>query len=108
MAFEFPTVPVPSTGPTVTVLDPAQAPTTILDADQPFSLRIDWTVGGGWLPARLAEPANCRLVSGPQSSSLGATARCNANGASRTRTGDLLGAIQALSQLSYSPARVTL
>jgi hypothetical protein len=27
------------------------------------------------------------------------------NGASRTRTGDLLGAIQALSQLSYSPAR---
>ena len=26
-----------------------------------------------------------------------------ANGASRTRTGDLLGAIQALSQLSYSP-----
>ena len=27
-----------------------------------------------------------------------------ANGASRTRTGDLLGAIQALSQLSYSPA----
>ncbi len=28
-----------------------------------------------------------------------------ADGASRTRTGDLLGAIQALSQLSYSPAR---
>jgi hypothetical protein len=28
-------------------------------------------------------------------------------GASRTRTGDLLGAIQALSQLSYSPARRT-
>src|SRR5690348_8065515 len=28
-----------------------------------------------------------------------------ANGASRTRTGDLLGAIQALSQLSYSPER---
>src|SRR5439155_14317939 len=27
------------------------------------------------------------------------------NGASRTRTGDLLGAIQALSQLSYSPVR---
>ena len=27
------------------------------------------------------------------------------HGASRTRTGDLLGAIQALSQLSYSPAR---
>jgi len=27
----------------------------------------------------------------------------NANGASRARTGDLLGAIQALSQLSYSP-----
>jgi hypothetical protein len=27
------------------------------------------------------------------------------DGASRTRTGDLLGAIQALSQLSYSPAR---
>ncbi len=27
------------------------------------------------------------------------------NGASRARTGDLLGAIQALSQLSYSPAR---
>ena len=26
------------------------------------------------------------------------------NGASRARTGDLLGAIQALSQLSYSPA----
>ena len=26
-------------------------------------------------------------------------------GASRTRTGDLLGAIQALSQLSYSPGR---
>jgi hypothetical protein len=26
-------------------------------------------------------------------------------GASRTRTGDLLGAIQALSQLSYSPMR---
>jgi hypothetical protein len=26
------------------------------------------------------------------------------HGASRTRTGDLLGAIQALSQLSYSPA----
>src|SRR5579862_5854509 len=30
--------------------------------------------------------------------------RRNGNGASRTRTGDLLGAIQALSQLSYSPA----
>jgi hypothetical protein len=29
------------------------------------------------------------------------------SGASRTRTGDLLGAIQALSQLSYSPERVT-
>jgi hypothetical protein len=29
------------------------------------------------------------------------------DGASRTRTGDLLGAIQALSQLSYSPARRT-
>jgi hypothetical protein len=28
-------------------------------------------------------------------------------GASRTRTGDLLGAIQALSHLSYSPARVS-
>jgi hypothetical protein len=28
------------------------------------------------------------------------------SGASRTRTGDLLGAIQALSQLSYSPAAV--
>jgi hypothetical protein len=28
------------------------------------------------------------------------------DGASRTRTGDLLGAIQALSQLSYSPGRV--
>src|SRR5215207_9264468 len=28
------------------------------------------------------------------------------SGASRTRTGDLLGAIQALSQLSYSPAGV--
>src|SRR5688500_7357784 len=27
------------------------------------------------------------------------------SGASRTRTGDLLGAIQALSQLSYSPAQ---
>ncbi len=27
------------------------------------------------------------------------------NGASRARTGDLLGAIQALSQLSYSPVR---
>ena len=27
------------------------------------------------------------------------------SGASRTRTGDLLGAIQALSQLSYSPGR---
>jgi hypothetical protein len=27
------------------------------------------------------------------------------DGASRTRTGDLLGAIQALSQLSYSPVR---
>ena len=27
------------------------------------------------------------------------------NGASRARTGDLLGAIQALSQLSYSPAK---
>ena len=27
------------------------------------------------------------------------------DGASRTRTGDLLGAIQALSQLSYSPER---
>src|SRR5215208_5644602 len=31
--------------------------------------------------------------------------RSFANGASRARTGDLLGAIQALSQLSYSPAR---
>jgi hypothetical protein len=29
------------------------------------------------------------------------------SGASRTRTGDLLGAIQALSQLSYSPERVS-
>jgi hypothetical protein len=29
------------------------------------------------------------------------------DGASRARTGDLLGAIQALSQLSYSPVRLT-
>ena len=29
------------------------------------------------------------------------------DGASRTRTGDLLGAIQTLSQLSYSPERPT-
>src|SRR4029077_16364392 len=29
------------------------------------------------------------------------------NGASRARTGDLLGAIQALSQLSYSPEQAT-
>jgi hypothetical protein len=49
MPFEFPTVPVPSTGPTLTVLDPGQAPTTILDADQPFSLRIEWSVGGAWI-----------------------------------------------------------
>src|SRR4051794_40440510 len=36
------------------------------------------------------------------------TGRATAGGgASRTRTGDLLGAIQALSQLSYSPARTT-
>jgi hypothetical protein len=31
--------------------------------------------------------------------------RAFSDGASRTRTGDLLGAIQALSQLSYSPER---
>jgi hypothetical protein len=49
MPFEFPTVPVPSTGPALTVLDPGQAPTTILDADQPFSLRIEWSVGGAWI-----------------------------------------------------------
>ena len=30
---------------------------------------------------------------------------CGCDGARRTRTADLLGAIQALSQLSYSPAR---
>jgi hypothetical protein len=30
---------------------------------------------------------------------------CSSDGARRTRTADLLGAIQALSQLSYSPAR---
>jgi hypothetical protein len=38
-----------------------------------------------------------------------AIARCrndNRNGARRIRTADLLGAIQALSQLSYSPVRV--
>jgi hypothetical protein len=29
------------------------------------------------------------------------------DGASRTRTGDLLGAIQALSQLSYSPGALS-
>ena len=34
-------------------------------------------------------------------------ARAVSSGASRTRTGDLLGAIQALSQLSYSPARAS-
>src|SRR4051794_17991128 len=34
------------------------------------------------------------------------TCRIFRSGASRTRTGDLLGAIQALSQLSYSPAWV--
>src|ERR671917_423637 len=31
----------------------------------------------------------------------------SSDGASRTRTGDLLGAIQALSQLSYSPVRAS-
>src|SRR5438132_4181846 len=31
---------------------------------------------------------------------------CRVDGASRTRTGDLLGAIQALFQLSYSPRNV--
>jgi hypothetical protein len=48
----------------------------------------------------------------PAMSELGKTLSCRAgvltshgDGASRTRTGDLLGAIQALSQLSYSPAR---
>ena len=37
-------------------------------------------------------------------SSRRAAGRAFFNGASRARTGDLLGAIQALSQLSYSPA----
>ena len=35
----------------------------------------------------------------------GPVCRPSVDGASRTRTDDLLGAIQALSQLSYSPAR---
>jgi hypothetical protein len=35
----------------------------------------------------------------------GPVSRAFESGASRTRTGDLLGAIQALSQLSYSPER---
>ena len=35
---------------------------------------------------------------------LGEIVRDDLHGASRARTGDLLGAIQALSQLSYSPA----
>ena len=43
----------------------------------------------------------------PRGAGFGKGARWLRDGASRARTGDLLGAIQALSQLSYSPARVT-
>src|SRR5918994_1361225 len=52
----------------------------------------------GALPASRTEDTEER-ASGSQISS-----RAFESGASRTRTGDLLGAIQALSQLSYSPA----
>ena len=52
-------------------------------------------------PGDSAQPvlAEFRLLSSVLSSLL--------NGASRTRTGGLLGAIQALSQLSYSPANAS-
>ncbi len=57
-------------------------------------------------------PHRCQFVATPtralpDQKSKARVCRPFTNGASRTRTGDLLGAIQALSQLSYSPERPT-
>jgi hypothetical protein len=48
--------------------------------------------------ATLFSAVRCRVESCARS--------CSCDGARRIRTADLLGAIQALSQLSYSPAEV--
>src|ERR671916_994962 len=54
-------------------------------------------------------PRNRRRAAGatPPDASKPASQLGSSSGASRTRTGDLLGAIQALSQLSYSPVRAS-
>src|ERR671936_680710 len=63
-------------------------------------------------PPRTALPASAQYGSSSEESlevvmALRQRSRTSSDdGASRTRTGDLLGAIQALSQLSYSPATV--
>jgi Tol biopolymer transport system component len=61
------------------------------------------------MPASGGSPVQVTFGSGtqefPELDRSGTRAGTSRNGASRTRTGDLLGAIQALSQLSYSPAR---
>jgi hypothetical protein len=63
MPFEFPP-PLAGAGPTVTVLDPAGGPpSTIIDTDDPFLVRVDWSVdlpaaallGGQWLVRVYAE-----------------------------------------------------
>jgi hypothetical protein len=56
---------------------------------------IMWTEN----PVNLSPPAVATFLKGANPEVM----RGSVDGASRTRTGDLLGAIQALSQLSYSP-----
>src|ERR1043165_4629401 len=61
-------------------------------------------VGGGREPDQITEQDRDDLpLLRRRSRLLRQRRNVGANGASRTRTGDLLGAIQALSQLSYSP-----
>jgi hypothetical protein len=57
----------------------------------------------GCLDARLGVLPLLRPVAALPKGANPVVMRGSVDGASRTRTGDLLGAIQALSQLSYSP-----
>jgi hypothetical protein len=62
MSFEAPGLS--ATGPTLTVVDPSGVPTNILDADQPFEIRVEWSIStstaltlgsGNWFVSVYAE-----------------------------------------------------
>jgi hypothetical protein len=77
MPFEFPP-PLSGSGPNLQVLDPGGTPNTIIDTDDPFKLRVTWSVnqpgasllGGQWTVVGYAEsigPGQEKRIGNPAS-----------------------------------------